>query len=370
MRRATKLICAVTALLCFLKVSLTYAEDQPRATSFDQVNSALVDSHVLTNYQQLANQTKELASIVELSCGGNDRIAIEPLRQEFHDVMDAWMAVEHLNFGPIELFLRNHRMYFWPQAQFKTAKAVHELIGILDETSDKSLNFSEMNVAVQGLLAVEYLLFYEAERKIPLGPDMAGCDLLTAIANNMHDIAADTLDDWTGGEVDFANHLKQPESEQSFFENHRTVTRAFFRSLANELQLISDVKIKPVIGKNMDTVLPHFAESPLSQRSLRNIIQNLHALQSLYLGSEGPGLSALVLPADEKLDKLMRKAFQKTIENAESIDLPLEIAAANADYRKSVEKLLTQVQAMGQIVRNRVAKALSFRVGFNSLDGD
>ncbi len=370
MGRSVNFIGAVTALLCSLNLAPTYAEDEKSKMSFELVNSALVDSHVLTCYQQLADQTQELASIVETSCSSNDPFEIEPVRNEFHEVMDAWMAAEHLNFGPIELFMRNHRVYFWPQARFKTANAIHELIATLDEMSQDSLDVSEMNVAVQGLLAVEYLLFSENEEKVQLEPDTVGCDLLTAVSDNLHNIAADTLDDWTGGEVDFANHLKQPQSEQGFFEDYRTVTRAFFRSLANELQLISDVKLKPVIGENMDSVRVHLAESALSRRSHRNVIQNLHALQSLYLGNDGPGLSALVLPADEKLDKLMRKAFRKTIANAESIDIPLEIAAANADYRPSVEKLLIQVQAIGQIVRNRVANALSFRVGFNSLDGD
>ena len=46
------------------------------------------------------------------------------------------------------------------------------------------------------------------------------------------------------------------------------------------------------------------------------------------------------------------------------------VATTDPALRPQVEKLAIQVQALKQIVRNRLAPALDLAVGFNSLDGD
>ena len=115
---------------------------------------------------------------------------------------------------------------------------------------------------------------------------------------------------------------------------------------------------------------PRLAESRLSGRSLGNVIDNLAALRALYEGENGPGLGDLARTADPKLHKLLRKAFRITLGTARDIGRPLEEAAADAALRPKAEKLALQVRALKQIVRDRLAPALGFPVGFNALDGD
>lgn len=66
----------------------------------------------------------------------------------------------------------------------------------------------------------------------------------------------------------------------------------------------------------------------------------------------------------------MHKAFRLTSATAQSIDGPIEKAAADPALRPPVEKLAKQVRALRQIVRDRLAPALGLAVGFNALDGD
>ena len=136
------------------------------------------------------------------------------------------------------------------------------------------------------------------------------------------------------------------------------------------LQLTFDVNLKPVIGESAQDVRPVLAESRLSGRSQRNIVVTLETLQALYLGEGSAGLGDLAAGADPKLDRLMRKAFRLTLATARSIDGSVENAAGDPALRPPVEKLATQVQALKQIVRDRLAPALGLAVGFNALDGD
>ena len=168
----------------------------------------------------------------------------------------------------------------------------------------------------------------------------------------------------------FIDLLAEPGSDNLQFEDHADGTLVFFQGLHDSLQRIHDVNLKPVIGESAGHVRPELAESRPSGRSRRNIVVTLEALQALYLGEGGLGLGELAAIVDPGLDRLMRKALRLTLKTAQSIDGPVEIAAADPALRPPVVKLATQTQALRQIVRDRLAPALGLAVGFNALDGD
>ena len=183
-------------------------------------------------------------------------------------------------------------------------------------------------------------------------------------------MAGEIVAGWRDGNAPFARAVTQPGPRSGYFEDHKEATRAFFKSLHDSLQLIADVKLRPVIGESPEKVRPRVAESRLSGRSLANIVENLAALRAMYEGENGPGLGELTRTADPKLHKLLRKAFRITLGTARGIGRPIEEAAADAVLRPKAKKLALQVRALRQIARDRLAPALGFPVGFNSLDGD
>ena len=246
------------------------------------------------------------------------------------------------------------------------ADAVADIVAAGEDDSALAARIGRANVAVQGLLAVEVLLYDDRY----LGADTKGCGLLTAATANMRTMAAGILADWRDGDAAFALLMTMPGPDNPHVEDHATGTLAFFQSLYDSLQLIYDVNLKPVIGESAGAVRPFLAESRLSGRSRRNIVGALEALQALYGGEGGPGLGDLTAIADPKLDRLLRKAFRLTLATARSIDRPVEAAAADPSLRPQVEKLATQIRALKQIARDWLAPALGLAVGFNALDGD
>ena len=334
---------------------------------YARVNAALVEAHALPRYERLATATDAFATAAEAFCAAPGDAGRASVRARFHDTMDAWMGVQHLRFGPMDFFMRGYRFYFWPQARGKVAEAVAGLVAA-GEDDERLTRIGRANVAVQGLLAVEVLLY--DERYLGAGDGPQGCGLLGAVTANMRTMAAGILADWREGDAPFARLLTMPGPDNPYVEDHAAGTSAFFQSLHDSLQLIHDVNLKPVIGTSAQAVRPLLAESRLSGRSRRNIVATLEALQALYLGEGGAGLGDLAAAADPKLDRLLRRAFRLTLVTARSIGRPVEKAAADPSLRPQAEKLATQVQALKQIVRDRLAPALGLAVGFNALDGD
>ncbi len=365
-----KFSAAVLIFLLLLNAAPVSGEKPIKPADYARVNAALVETHVLPRYTLLSAATGAFAAAAKDFCASGDRASRARTQARFHDAMEAWMGVQHLRFGPVELFMRADRFHFWPQARGKVEAVVRALVAAGDDSALHPSRISRASTAVQGLLAAEVLLYSSEFLGTGRGTSMIGCGLLEATALNMRSMAAGILAGWQEGEPPFARLLAEPGSQNPYFQDHRDATLSFFKSLHDSLQLIADAKLRPVVGDTFQAARPRMAESRRSGRSLRNVIDNLEALQALYRGEGGPGLGALVKTGDPKLDRLLRKAFRLTIATARSINRPLEEAAVDRSLRPQAEKLTIQVRALRQIVRDRLAPALALSAGFNALDGD
>ena len=369
MTRMIRMTLSLAVILLLLAGAASGSRAQEIAPAdYARVNAALVEAHALPRYERLAVATEAFAAASQALCAGPDDAGLASVRARFHDAMDAWMGVQHLRFGPADLLMRGYRFYFWPQARGKVAEAVADIVAAGEDDATLAARIGRANVAVQGLLAVEVLLY--DGRYLGAGDGPQGCGLLGAVTANMRTMAAGILADWREGDAPFARLLTMPGPDNPYVEDHAAGTLAFFQSLHDSLQFIADVKLKPVIGNSAQQVRPMLAESRLSGRSQRSIVVTLEALQALYGGEGAAGIGDLTAGADPKLDRLMRKAFRLTLATARALDRPVEDAAADPSLRPRVKKLATQVQALKQIVRDRLAPALGLAVGFNALDGD
>jgi len=360
-----------TAALCLALLAAAPAHaDTPGVkisdAAYAATNTALVSGHVLPAYRTLETGMAALDTTTAAYCTGDDTKNLANVKTAFVTANDAWMGAEHIAFGPVDLFMRNLRLNFWPQARGKISDAVAD--AIVEQTDDNLKEVGKGTFALQGLPAFEYLL-YSDDGLTPASPQ---CALASGIAANMHTIATDIVHEWTAGDPPFTTRMAEPGGDNFYFATHADVTLALFKSLHEGLQKVATLKLVPVLGTNMPDARPALAESSLSNRALENIRINLAALQQLYRGTDDDGLTALARNSelDPKLDALMRKAFTQTIATANAITLPLPDAVMDAQQRKLVEKLTTQTRALRQITAERLAPALGLSVGFNSLDGD
>ncbi len=345
--------------------------------AYQHVNESLVTHHVLPRYRRLAEAAEHFQETAGALCASRDAHALDRTRAGYHRTMDAWMAMQHLQFGPLEQELRVYRLYFWPQARGKVREAIAELLAARDPARLSPPHFSGESVAVQGLPAAEHLLFAGTGTLTGESETAhARCEVLRAIAANISEIARGALREWRdaagSGLPSYAELMRRPGPDNHDFPASKDATLLFFSAFHHGLQFIADVRLGPVVGQSRDAARPGLAESRASGRATRNVELNLRALQALYAGEGGPGLGDLAGEFDEDaaLDPLVRKAFGITLETVRSIDEPLDQAVSDPRLRPRTEKLLLQVRALGQIVRTRVAEALGLTVGFNALDGD
>jgi predicted lipoprotein len=375
MRTTSVLVVGWLLGLCVLgAVSITQAADLGEAT-YRRLNAALVEQHVIPRYGRLAAATDRLAAAARAFCAGPDARGLDSLRAAHDEGQGAWQGIQHVRFGPIELFMRASRFAFWPDPRNTTGRQLADVIagGRPDAITVEA--FTTGSVAVQGFPALERLLFDEGAGDALLAGDPQAafrCEVLQAIGDNMATMAADVVREWKGGELAYAELMANPGANNPYYRDHREVTVDLFQSLQGGLEMLSDLKLAPPLGESAERARPRLAESWRSGRALENIRLNLEAAQALYQGEDGYGMDDVVREAagGAELADLLERAFAQTLATARSIEGPLEAAITDPARRPAVERLALEARALKQIVNERLASALGIPIGFNAMDGD
>ena len=356
-----RLLPTMLGLFAAANVALAAAAE-PTADDYRRLNLELVDAVVLPAYARLADSAAALDAQATRLCAADG--SLDATRAAWGEAFDAWQGVQHLRFGPVELFMRSMRMQFWPDPRNSVAREVDGLLAKGAPTP----SFDELTVPAQGFPALEVLLYGE-----PPAPGTPACALLTTIAGGVAKMAADTLGGWRGGERPYREVVAQAAAGTSHYQSDQEVTQDFFKAAHAALELIADHKLARALGSSVDTARPQLVESARSGRSVANIRANLAAAEALYVGGDDTGgFSRIVreVAGDAALDKLLRRAFRQTRGTAASITLPLAQAVVDPVERIKVQKLAREAGALKALLAQRLAPALGIALGFNSLDGD
>lgn len=338
LNRVTVLI--VVWALCFA---------QP-ARAADPLDVALaVASHILVpRYQQLQTAFRNQADAWQAGCADT-----KLLRAAFDKSADAWAAVEHGRFGPIARDNRPERISFWPDPRNATEKGLAQLSAAPDEAALAPERIVRASVAVQGLPALERILFFTpAPGAKPVLAKLSErqCAIGKAISANLANIGDETVKEWIEPQTGQLAKLESLRNAPDGLQQARAAATQILTDLATLFMIVADRKLLPLYGGKGKGPQPRASEAWRSGRSERNIMLNLDAASD----------TATVLKpfAMESADILIgRLKTAKNIIGAHDGNPPgfAGFASVKVAQYEAIQKL---------------PAALDVPLGFNSLDGD
>jgi uncharacterized protein len=351
------------------------AEESERDPVYRRLNAALLEHHVLPRYARLADASAALEAAARRFCADPATAPLDAVRAAFHAADDAWHDTEHLEFGPMTHRLRAERLSFWPDPRNTTARQLGELLASRDPATLTAESVSRGSAAVQGLPAVERLLFDEGAPAAFRREGEEGrrrCEVLEAITRNVRDIAGDVVWEWKGGEVAYAQRLETAGPGNAAYADPKEATQEFLKSLHGALERVASLKLTKPLGTSPATARPILVEEWRSGRALRDVRLNLAAARALYLGDGGFGLSDVVRDVAQapEIDGRLRRGLDGAIAAVDKIPVPLESAVKSPRTRPAVERLLKDVRALRHLVAEQLTTGLDMPLGFNALDGD
>lgn len=333
--------------------------------AYRAINRNAVERHILPRYDALAAAMAGLAAESRRFCAAPSGSGLAPLQQAYNTAVDAWQDIQHVRFGPIDLFFRSQRIAFWPDARNTISKQMAEMLSQRDPDALSAERLAKGSVAVQGLPVLERLLFgRDAERLLSGDQAVFRCQYTVAISSNLAGMAGDTVKEWRSGAPPYALAVTDVRHSDGRYVETKDATLDLFKSLYTAVELVADHKLARPLGASLEQARPRLAEAWRSERSMRNITRNLQAAADLYRQAFAPAMT------DAELDTEIRSAFDMAGAAAQAIRLPLEAAVQDRAMRDRVETLAAQVIVLKNLLLQKLPIAIDVPVGFNALDGD
>jgi len=347
-------------MMKFLLALLLLVSAGVAAQNWTPANLQVVDEYAIPVYQQLSLATRELQKQTRQFCVRPDAKQLNQTLSRYHDVMDSWQKAQLLRLGPAELFMRHFRMEMWPDRHNTGAKQLRKLRAEQNMEKLQADNFSGASIAVQGLPAMERLLFAQGVTASDFSENGKGnynCALLEAISANLAAIAGELLDEWQG---QYRAAIASPSEDNDYFLTDKEAAGQFLNQLYTQLQFITDQKLKRPLGEKRFRLKR--AESWRSQRSLRNIRLNLESARQLYAIAFAPMLK------DLKLKKDIDAQFENVMKQGRALSMPLK--KAQEEHPEALAQWQRDISKLKRSIGMKLPNALELPLGFNSLDGD
>ena len=359
----------VTAWPRLLAVGICLAAvPQPAAADdFAALNAAMVADYLLPRYEAFSAAGEVVDEALRQDCVDGQLDAAQS-GEAFHGMMDAWMTIQHLRFGPSEFLLRADRVQFWPDKRGVTGRHLAKLLTAQDPAALEPGRFAKGSVAVQGLSALERLLYAP-----PKDADRAfACALAEAIGANLKEIAGGLLRDWRDGPSAYAQTLISARKGNANYLDAKEASLQLAKSLRAALLLAVDFKLGRPLGETEKSAKSKRAESWRSDRSLRNIRVNLQAAEALYAGTNDAGFAALLRrqAGGEALDRDIVAAFRRSEQKLAALPSSLREALDSPDGWKQVDALRQDLRELLALISGPFSQTLDLPLGFNSYDGD
>lgn len=353
-----------TLLLAGLMAGQLCAQEtgQP-VENWTEVNLAVTDAQVIPRYAAFATASATLELVAGNFCDNAGPGSLEAFRVGFHDSLDAWQLIQHVQFGPITYFNWNFRLQYWPDENGTGARQLDTLIARRNAEALEPDNFARESVGVQGFPALERLLFSDDTLEA-LRADAFRCDVAQTIARNISEIATGVYQQWL---EEFRTTVANAD-ERGFFESAEDATIDFLKAQVEPVRRIQQQKLEEIIGENADRARVRRAESWRSARSLKNIRLNVMALDELFNGSPDQVFPLSSVLFAEDTDKI-NAAFSELQLSLSALPDSLEAALAEAGGHGRLLEVAAQLDALYETLEAGL-KNTDLYLGFNSLDGD
>lgn len=352
--RVTRLL--ATALIAAASSHPVAAAPPP---SHYQIVETSLSQHILPRIAKFRIAAGQLPGAVTTVCergGARDRKA---LRSIFRDAVVAYAEVDFLRFGPLVDDGRRERLSFWPDPRGFVARQLRQLVASKDPEKATVESIARQSAAVEGLPALELLIF---DADTPLGPGVEvayRCQLAAAIAGNVAALAAAIDEDWkkSGG---WRDKMLRPGSDNEIYRDAQESAAEVVKALLVGLALVADAQVKPRLDGKILASGP-YAKSNLTSDYYIAGVRSLHALYDAikleaYLDDNAAWIRGWV------------SGTWRVIQASDG--LGGAAAGAPRSSAPSLRELFGRLTGLRKIVTRDLSPAAGLTVGFNELDGD
>ncbi len=328
----------------------------------------MLDSYIRPGYARFQKQAQSLQAKTKALCSAPSDSARQDVQTAFANTVQAFARIEHLRFGAITKKHRLERLAFWPDRKSIGLKQVKKALKTQDSSVLSVASLQNKSVALQGLTALEYILFGTGYDALAKG-DKSGkyrCSYAAAITKNIAQVSSELVQEWS----DSSPHVKaylHPTPDSDIYMSHREVTQTLFLSFLTGLKLVKDFKVKIPLGVSLEKARPTRAAFWRSGLSFRGMASTLDSVHQMFLKG---GFAILSEQAEPNINDSISFEFRTVRNGLLSFRQPIRQVVTDKAQRAKLKALLPALNNIYDNAGASIAKATDMTVGFNALDGD
>ena len=286
----------------------------------------------------------------------------------FAATVEAWSAVEPIRFGPVAQEHRFERIFYWPDPKGLGTRQIREALAKQDKSVTEQTGLVGKSVALQGLPALEYLLYGDGAATLEKGGAEGAfrCSFAEAVAGNLAGMAKEIVDGWRDG-APYTKSYLEPGPANPAYHAPKEVTLELFKTFTAGIEWVRDQKLAKTLGAKAEQARPQLAPFGRSGLSFANMAGNLAGVRDLFVKG---GFAQVVHQESAGVEDSVVFDLDHAIEVLRGMDKPIAEAVRNEDLRGKLEALRISLKAAATTAGDMISKGAGLTFGFNAMDGD
>ncbi len=338
-----------------------------------QLADTALQKLILPGYEHLGQKLEALGTAVDTLCQAPASQQLQLTRKAYQESISAWGKVEFIRFGPVTRQNRYERLFFWPDRKGRGRRQVLRLLSTEDDSALKPESLARKSVAVQGLTALELVLFGKTSDDLARGrPNGFACRYAAAIIDNLENINSALLAEWQPKGA-FEKIWQTPGPQNPVYLKPSEVSLELVKVLDHGLENLRDRRIAPVLGFGKNR---RRKSRPVLWRSKSSMILIHSNIEGLYqLLFEGGLADAYITSKPYKGERA--EDLMESIKSEFELTLGMSGKLAKDADPFARKDILSRLVPIGFPLRNirhnavgEIKAAAGLAIGFNASDGD
>ena len=350
---------------CLILVASLGGPGPASASKATDIVSSAIDGFIRPGYHAFRESTLRLSEAGKALCATPSQAALDAARKSFGETVDAWSRIEIIRFGAVSEQNRLERVLFWPDRKGTGLKQVQAALAAKDPTAVDAKQLAGKSVAMQGLGALEFVLYGSGAEGLAIG-DPYRCSYGASISGNLDAIAAELDAAWADPDG-FAKTWASPSADNPLYRDGTEAVTELMDVFVTGTELVRDVRLGGFLGKEAKNDKPRQALFWRSGKTVDALAGNLDGMKALLEVSKLVG----ALPADQAwMGNEALFEFSNAANAASAAEGPIADVLADPDKRAKLAYFSLVTSSLSEIFGTQMSGALGLTAGFSSLDGD
>jgi len=353
-------------LVLALALPLALVQPAPAAEKASDVIARAVDGFVRPAYAGLRDRAASMSGAMKSLCEAPSPEHVEAARARFSGLVEAWSRAEIIRFGPITQDNRLERLLFWPDRKGIGLRQVQAVLATKDESAADAAGVAHKSVAMQGLGALEFVLYGTGADQLAAAGDPYRCAYGQAVAGNIERIATEVAREWDEPDG-FAATWATPGPDNAIYRDGNEAVTELVGAFIEGLDIVRDVRVKGFLGRQADADKPRLAIYWRSDNTARSLAANLAGMDALFQASK---LGEALPEKDRWIAESIHIQLVNGADTARQAVGPIDAVLGNPERRALLEHFSLITSSLSNLFGTRLTAAFGLTAGFSSLDGD